>query len=41
MTYTYDDYHNVKTATTEIGTVYTFTYDDYGNNTKAAENARI
>ena len=33
MTYTYDDWHNVETATSEEGIVYEFTYDDYGNNT--------
>ena len=33
MTYTYDSYHNVKTATTKEGRVYNFTYDAYGNNT--------
>ena len=33
MTYTYDDWHNVKTATSEEGIVYEFAYDDYGNNT--------
>ena len=32
LTYTYDDYHNVLTATTEEGLAYAFTYDDYGNN---------
>ncbi len=33
MTYTYDDYHNVKTAVSEEGITYEFTYDDFGNNT--------
>ncbi len=33
QTYTYDSYHNVKTATSTTGIVSTFTYDDYGNNT--------
>ena len=33
MTYTYDDYHNVKTAVTGAGIAYTFDYDTYGNNT--------
>jgi YD repeat-containing protein len=33
LTYTYDNFHNVKTATTEEGLVYSFTYDGYGNNT--------
>ena len=42
LTYTYDDYHNVKTATSSTGEKYTFVYDyelpdgddtnDYGNN---------
>ena len=36
MSYTYDDYHNVLTATTEEGYVYTFAYDDYGNNTSVS-----
>ncbi len=36
LTYTYDDYHNVKTATTEEGLVYEFAYDDYGNNTSVS-----
>lgn len=37
MTYTYyENSHNVKTATTEEGYVYTFTYDDYGNNTSVS-----
>ena len=33
ITYTYDDYHNVLTATTKTGIKYEFTYDTYGNNT--------
>lgn len=33
LTYTYDDYHNVISATTEEGVAYAFTYDDWGNNT--------
>ena len=33
LSYTYDNYHNVKTATTEEGLVYSFTYDGWGNNT--------
>ena len=37
MTYTYDSYHNVKTATTEEGLVYNFAYDAYGNNTAVAQ----
>lgn len=36
MSYTYDKYHNVLTATTKEGYVYTFTYDDYGNNTSVS-----
>ena len=36
MTYTYDDHHNVKTATTEEGLVYNFAYDTYGNNTSVS-----
>ena len=36
LTYTYDDYHNVKTATSDTGIVYSFDYDDYGNNTKVS-----
>ena len=33
VTYTYyEDTHNVKTATTQKGVVYTFEYDAYGNN---------
>ena len=36
LTYTYDDYHNVKTATTETGVKYEFTYDTYGNNTSVS-----
>ena len=33
MSYDYDDYHNVETATTQEGLTYNFTYDTYGNNT--------
>ena len=33
QTYTYDSYHNVKTATTPEGIYTTFDYDQYGNNT--------
>lgn len=33
-TYTYDDYHNVATVTTEEGLNVSFTYDTYGNNTR-------
>ena len=33
MSYDYDDYHNVETATTQENLVYNFTYDAYGNNT--------
>ena len=36
MTYTYDTYHNVLTATSSTGLVYTFTYDTYGNNTSVS-----
>lgn len=36
LTYTYDTWDNVQTATTEEGIVYTFTYDTYGNNTAVA-----
>ena len=39
LTYTYDDYHNVKTAkTSEDGSniTYNFEYDKYGNNTKVS-----
>ena len=36
MTYTYDDYHNVKTATSEEGVVYEFDYDVFGNNISVA-----
>lgn len=36
VTYTYDNYHNVKTATTTEGQVYSFEYDTYGNNTKVS-----
>jgi YD repeat-containing protein len=35
-TYTYDNYHNVLTATTPEGVVYTYTYDKYGNNTSVS-----
>ena len=35
-TYTYDIYHNVETATTNTGVVYTLTYDAWGNNTSVA-----
>ena len=35
-TYTYDDYHNVETATTSAGQTYNFTYDQYGNNTQVS-----
>ena len=34
--YTYDSYHNVKTATTAEGEVYSFNYDTYGNNTSVS-----
>lgn len=36
LTYTYDNYHNVLTATSSTGLVYTFTYDTYGNNTSVS-----
>ena len=36
LTYTYDNYHNVKTATTATGVVYNFAYDTYGNNTSVS-----
>ena len=36
LTYTYDDYHNVLTATTQTGVKYEFTYDAYGNNTSVS-----
>lgn len=36
MSYTYDEWHNVETATTEEGYVYKFEYDIYGNNTKVS-----
>ena len=39
MTYTYDTYHNVTTATTSEGQTYKFTYDNYGNNTKVSVTA--
>ena len=32
MTYDYDNYHNVTSATSEEGVVYRFEYDTYGNN---------
>lgn len=36
LTYTYDNYHNVLTATTDVGVVYNFAYDTYGNNTEVS-----
>ena len=33
VTYSYDDYHNVKTASTKAGVTSQFGYDEYGNNT--------
>lgn len=36
LTYTYDDYHNVKTATSDTGVVYNFAYDTNGNNTSVS-----
>lgn len=36
LTYTYDSYHNVKTATSGTGVVYNFAYDTYGNNTSVS-----
>lgn len=36
LTYTYDDWHNVKTATSDTGVVYNFAYDTYGNNTSVS-----
>ena len=36
LTYTYDSYHNVKTATSDTGVVYNFVYDAYGNNTSVS-----
>jgi YD repeat-containing protein len=36
LTYTYDNYHNVKTATSDTGVVYSFGYDTYGNNTSVS-----
>ena len=36
VTYTYDAYHNVLTATTQEGLVYEFVYDTYGNNTSVS-----
>ena len=37
--YTYDNWHNVKTATTDEELTYSFTYDDYGNNTEVSISA--
>ncbi len=34
--YTYDEWHNVKTASSYEGVVYSFTYDAYGNNTSVS-----
>ena len=39
LTYTYDNYHNVLTATSSEGQVYHFTYDTYGNNTAVSITA--
>ncbi len=39
MTYTYDGYHNVKTATSTAGQSYAFNYDIYGNNTSVTITA--
>ncbi len=39
LEYDYDQWHNVKTATTEEGLVYTFGYDTYGNNTEVSITA--
>ena len=36
VTYEYDDYHNVISATSAEGLTYSFTYDTYGNNTKVS-----
>lgn len=36
LTYTYDDYHNPKTATTNEGVAYNFEYDTFGNNTSVS-----
>ena len=36
LTYTYDGYHNVKTAKTDQGVLYNFAYDTYGNNTSVS-----
>ncbi len=36
MEYTYDDYHNVLTATTQEKLKYEFKYDTYGNNTEVS-----
>lgn len=44
LTYTYDEYHNVSTATTKAGVNYEFTYDAYGNNTSVSivkDNTKI
>ena len=41
LTYTYDNYHNVKTATTDMGTVYNFSYDAWGNNTSVSIGSGI
>ena len=36
LTYTYDSYHNVKTAKSAEGVSYSFEYDTYGNNTSVS-----
>ena len=36
MEYTYDDFHNVKTASSAEGLSYSFEYDTYGNNTQVS-----
>ena len=36
LTYTYDSYHNVKTAKSAEGLSYSFEYDKYGNNTSVS-----
>ena len=36
LEYTYDDYHNVKTAKSAVGINYEFLYDDWGNNTSVS-----
>ena len=36
LTYTYDNYHNVKTAKSSTGVTYNFEYDTYGNNTSVS-----